>query len=54
MNDILDILDAKIKSKELVNNCDISNLVKNFDLNLIRMGFFGTADRWEDEKGNPP
>ena len=48
-----DILDAKIKSKELVNNCDISNLVKNFDLTLFRMGFFGTADRWEDQKGTP-
>ena len=27
-----DILDAKIKQKELANNSDISNLVKNSDL----------------------
>ena len=28
-----DILDSKIKEKELVNEFDISNLVKNSDLN---------------------
>ena len=28
-----DILDAKIRQKELVNKSDISNLVKNSDLN---------------------
>ena len=28
-----DILDSKLKQKELVNEFDISNLVKNFDLN---------------------
>ena len=28
-----DILDAKIKLKQLVNKCDISNLVKTSDLN---------------------
>ena len=27
-----DMLGAKIKHKELINNCDISNLVKNSDL----------------------
>ena len=28
-----DILDGKIKEKELVNKFNISNLIKNFDLN---------------------
>ena len=28
-----DMLDAKIKQKELVNKADVSNLIKNFDLN---------------------
>ena len=27
------MLDAKIKQKELVNKADVSNLIKNFDLN---------------------
>ena len=29
-------LDAKIKQKEFVNNSDMSNLVRNFDLNTKR------------------
>ena len=27
------MLDAKIKQKELVNKADVSNLIKNFDVN---------------------
>ena len=30
---VIDILDAKIKQKELANKSDISNIVENFDLN---------------------